>query len=177
MSLANAIGIYLLIGTVLMGLGLVTRAGWKASGKLRETPHGKYGKQLFAVGIALGTLLWPLFIFAMPLMWRLRGKIKGIERHIEYCEHSTQLDPICGPCSRELKRTTTKHRVGRDPVEEAARHHLAEIAAKVQADLGRARSYYRCAVCMIEFDGFPSASTEMGMPLCQNCKESRKGNF
>lgn len=171
MPLANAIGIYLLAGTVLMGLGLMTRAGWKASGKLKEAPQGKYGKQLFVIGVILGTLLWPIFIFAMPFMWWLRGKVKGIERHIEYCVHSTPFEPICGPCSRELQKTSaiTKRRVGGDEVEKAARRHLAEIAAKVNAELGEPHSFYECWSCKVMFEGFPPAATSEGRPLCGSC--------
>lgn len=149
--LANLIGVYLLCGIVLYGLGSIIRAQWDASGKM-ELPKRERSKLYYKIGIALGFLFWPLFLFGIPLFrWANHRKTN---KYLGFCEHATSLDPICGPCSREIEK---------DPVEEAVKRRLAAVP-----------SHYRCCSCQTVFEGFPPTSTPEGMPLCIGCHDIRR---
>jgi len=155
----NLAGAYLLCGLVLYGFGSIARARWIASGKI-EPLKGKHSELYTKIGIALGLLFWPLFLLGVPLFRRINRR--KTNKYVGLCEHATELDPICGPCSREIER---------DPAEEALRRRLTEISAKANAELGEARSYYRCSSCNLGFEGFPPSSATDGMPLCTSCSK------
>lgn len=140
LPLANIIGIYLLTGTVLMGMGLIRKAGWIESGKLKETPMGKYGKLSYGIGVTFGVLFWPVFLIGITLIWRMKGRTRKLERFMGYCGHSTVLEPICGPCSRQIERentsTVTKYLVS---PEEAAKRHLVGTLRRLNDVEGKLR--------------------------------------
>jgi transcription elongation factor Elf1 len=128
---ANAIGIYLLAGAVLTGLGLMVKAGWVASGKIKPLNMGKHGKLLFGVGVVVGVLFWPVFLIVINLGWRMKRKTQKFEKFLGYCEHHTALEPICGPCSRQIEReslssnATTNYIVS--PEEDAKRRLMGTL--------------------------------------------------
>jgi glutaredoxin-related protein len=123
MPLANAIGIYLLAGTVLMGMSLIVKAGWLAAGKIKPPNMGKYEKLYVAIGMALGVLFWPLILIGLTIGWRMRRR--KMQRWLGYCEHATAFEPICGPCSRDIKKESDiaalRYVVGEPPEDIKAR--------------------------------------------------------
>jgi DNA-directed RNA polymerase subunit RPC12/RpoP len=134
MPLANAIGIYLLAGTVLMGLGLMAKARWVASGKLKPPANmGKYEKLYFVIGTTLGVLFWPVFFIVIMIGWRMKRKTRKLERFLGYCEHSTAFEPICGPCSRDIERENAATSYIISP-EEAVKRRLVDTMRRL-ADL------------------------------------------
>jgi ribosomal protein L37AE/L43A len=100
----HAIGIYLLAGTVLMGLSLIVRARWETSGKMKPPGTGRHDKLLIRVGMALGVLLWPAFLIGIAIGWRMKRRTRKLERFLGYCEHANAWEPICNACSRDIKQ-------------------------------------------------------------------------
>ena len=171
MPWAHAIGVYLLGGTISMGLGLVVRAGWIRLGKMKPIPAGNpYRKIPFFVGIALGFLLWPLFLLGLTIAWKF-NKNRRVEEYLGYCEHANSLDPICPACSMDIER---RKKVVFKRVTDEPEFIGGEDLGKSSGRLPLARitkSYYVCSVCKIEYEGFPHGSDADGRLLCPACKD------
>jgi hypothetical protein len=126
MTWVNALGIYLVAGSVAYGLGWVARTAWTEAGRC-EPIRGKWERLGVWIGTAIGVLFWPLVLGAILVGWRVRRRTRRMERLLGFCEHATAWEPYCGQCRRDLKR------------EEAERTSSVSIRTyiEIEADMDR----------------------------------------
>jgi len=89
------VGLYIAIGSVLMGLGILVKIGYGGK-KVKGIP--------FAIGLVIGVLLWPFILIVLGIIWKTRRKTHKVERFIGYCAHATLWEPYCAQCRRDIKR-------------------------------------------------------------------------
>jgi len=165
----HLVGAYLLLGSLISGLGLIARIRWLDHDK-PLFPHTK-AKVWFAIGIVLGVFFWPVALLGIAAARRylVRWKVNKILGH---CEHATPFDPFCKACGRELKYQASGRRT---PTE--ARKMYREIERKLREEEypppvyppGPVYSSYQCSKCEGLFPGFPPHADAQRKPLCENC--------
>lgn len=190
----NAIGVYLLAGVVLNGLGQLVRARWVAAGKMKPLNLAPNRQWILWVGIGLAVLAWPIFLITISIGWRMRRKTRKMEAFLGYCEHSTAIDPICGPCQREIdaQKGASLDLRGRRPLiskvaEEKTKAFLVDRARRLEGlkrgapdalgvpvfldpPVAGSESLYRCSSCGLMSEGPAPSSNSKGWPLCVTCK-------
>lgn len=161
----HALEAYLLVGSLISGLGLLARVRWQGYDKrlLQNRKAGIY----FGIGIFVGVLFWPIMLIGIGFARKyfLRRRVNKI---LGYCEHADAFRPFCEACGREMKYETS----GKRTPEEAERMYR-EVSRKL---MGQAQfvSAYECSSCRILFDGFPKAATPAGKPLCEKCQKGEQ---
>lgn len=165
----HAVGAYLIMGSLISGLGLLARARWQ--GETKSFFRTRKDRIAFGLGIFIGVFFWPILLIGIGAARKyfLRRQVNKI---LGYCEHADAFRPFCEACGREMKYETS----GKRTPEEAERMYR-EVSRKLM-EHGETQfiSAYECSSCKILFDGFPKAATPAGKPLCEKClKEGPNG--
>jgi hypothetical protein len=192
----HLVGLYLLIGTLTSGLGLLARLRWHGyQGEF--FPKNERGRIFFGIGILIGVFLWPLVLLLIPVFRRLMRR--RANRILGHCEHATPFTPFCEACGREQKKGNPRFPPGYISPDSAreAKKRLAEIQRRIDervkagilfppqprapgippapaspdAAAPESPAYYICAICHHPWPGFPAVVTVERRPLCEACSK------
>lgn len=95
MNWVHAIGLYIVIGVIVFGLGMLAKV--HMGGKVeRSVP--------FVMGMVIGVLLWPFVLTFVGIAWKIKRKTRKVERLLGYCAHATPWEPYCKQCQKDIER-------------------------------------------------------------------------
>jgi hypothetical protein len=187
-SFVHLLGFYLVLGSVIQGLGTLVKVRWVRMGKIPPPWRGKNGKLIFVATSVLAVFIWPISLVGITIAWKM-SKGGKVEKFLGHCEHATEFEPICGACRKKMepkKSGQRRYRVGLSEAEIEAKTKLAKLqermikesVASVPAgtDLNKStviRSCYECSSCGKMAEGFPGASDAGGKPLCADCSRPK----